>query len=97
VESGEACRAVSIRFGVSYSSVNKWVSRYRQTGSVNPSKIGGYCRPILLDEREFIRSCLEESPHMTLNELRQCLKQERGVKVSHVTVWHMLKGEKMSF
>jgi len=97
VEHGENRRSVSIRFGVSYSSVNKWVSRYRRTGSVSPSKIGGYCRPVLLDEWDFICSCLEDCPHMTLDGLRHRLEEERGIKVSHVTVWHMLRRGKMSF
>jgi len=97
VEGGECRRSVSVRFGVSCSSVNKWVSRYRQTGSVSPSRIGGYCRPVLLDEWDFICSCLEECSHITLDRLRQRLEEERGIKVSHVTVWHMLRRGKMSF
>ena len=39
---GEPIRSVAARFGVSVSSVPKWVARYRETGSVAPGKIGGY-------------------------------------------------------
>jgi len=97
VEAGDSRREVSVRFGVSCSSVNKWVSRYRQTGSFTPLKIGGYRPLVLADERDFICLCLEECPHISLYSLRQRLEDERGIKVSHVTVWHMLKREKMSF
>jgi len=97
VEAGESRGEVCIRFGVSYSSVNRWVSRFRQTGSVSPSKIGGYCRPVLINEWDFICSCMKECPHITLNGLCKRLKIERGIQVSHVTVWHMLRRGKMSF
>ena len=39
---GEPIRRVAARFGVSVSSVPKWVARYRVTGSVAPGKIGGH-------------------------------------------------------
>jgi hypothetical protein len=38
---GESCRSVASRFGVAVSSVVKWSQRYRATGSVVPSKMGG--------------------------------------------------------
>ena len=43
---GEPIRQVAARFGVSVSSVPKWVARYRATGSVAPGKVGGH-RPWL--------------------------------------------------
>jgi len=82
---------------VSYSSVNKWVTRYRQTGSLTPLQIGGYRHPVLANERDFIGLCLEECPDISLDGLRKRLEGARGLKVSHVTVWHMLKHEKISF
>jgi len=50
----------------------------------------------LLDGWDFICSCLEECSHISLNRLRQRLEEERGLKVWHVTVWHMLRRVKMS-
>ena len=47
VRSGETCRSVAKRFGVSVASVVKWSQRYRVTGSVSPDKMGGYRRPLL--------------------------------------------------
>ena len=35
---GEPIRSVAARFGVSVSSVPKWVARYRATGSVAPGR-----------------------------------------------------------
>ena len=45
---GEPIRSVAARFGVSVSSVPKWVARYRATGSVAPGQVGGH-RPWLLE------------------------------------------------
>jgi putative transposase len=42
VKAGESRHAVAARLGVRASSVIKWLARHRQTGSVAPSKIGGY-------------------------------------------------------
>ena len=38
---GEPIRRVAARFGVSVSSVPKWVARYRATGSVAPARSAG--------------------------------------------------------
>ena len=37
---GEPIRSVAARYGVSVSSVPKWVARWRATGSVAPDKVG---------------------------------------------------------
>ena len=46
VASGQTCRAVAERFGVSVASVVKWSQRFRATGSVGPSRweAGGLTR-----------------------------------------------------
>ena len=46
---GEPVRQVAARFGVSVSSVPKWVARYRATRSTAPGRIGGH-RPWLLTQ-----------------------------------------------
>ncbi len=43
VESGGlSCRRAAGQFGVGVSTAIRWVKRLRNTGSVAPSKIGGY-------------------------------------------------------
>ena len=37
---GEPIRSVAARYGVSVSSVPKWVARYRASGSVAPDRMG---------------------------------------------------------
>ena len=71
VRSGETCRSVAKRFGVSVPSVVKWSQRYRVTGSVSPDKMGGYRRPLLDPHRDFIIEQIERTPHLTLYQRRE--------------------------
>ena len=96
VEGGASCRAVAARFGVAVSSVVKWSQRYRQTGSVAPGKVGGHRRPVLKPYRDFIVERISREPHLTLHGLKDELA-ERGIAVSHNTVWQFLRREGLRF
>ncbi len=96
VVSGSSVRKVAKRFGVATSSVVKWSQRYRASGSVAPGKMGGH-RPFVLEpHRDFIMEQVQRTSHLTLSRLQDMLK-ERGVAVSHDTVWRFLKREGLSF
>ncbi|WP_157099974.1 IS630 family transposase [Rhodoplanes sp. Z2-YC6860] len=96
VRNGESCRTVASRFGVAVSSVVKWSQRYRTTGSVSPSKMGGYRKPVLDPHRAFILERIRQTPHLTLHGLKDELAA-RGVKVSHNAVWLFLRREDLRF
>lgn len=96
VGGGESCRTVAARFGVAVSSVVKWSQRYRATGSVAPSKMGGHRRPILEPHRGFILERIRQTPHLTLHGLKDELAA-RGVRVSHNAVWIFLQREGLRF
>jgi putative transposase len=74
----------------------KWSKRVRQTGSPAPAKFGGYRTCILEPHRAFILSEIKRVPHLTLHRLKGLLA-ERGVMVSHDTVWRFLRREGQSF
>lgn len=96
VGSGESCRSVATRFGVSVSSVVKWSQRHRTTGSVAPGKMGGHRRRVLEPHRDFIVCRINQTSHLTLHGLKEELAA-RGVKVSHNAVWLFLRREGLSF
>lgn len=96
VGSGESCRSVAARFGVAVSSVVKWSQRYRATGSIAPSKMGGHRRQLLEPHRDFILARINQTSHLTLHGLKDELAA-RGVKVSHNAVWLFLRREGLSF
>ena len=96
VESGETVRQVAALFGVSVSSVVKWSLRYRASGSAAPAKMGGYRRPILEKERDWVLARIEENPDITLKGLQAELAG-RGVKVSYGAVWSFVHAYGKSF
>jgi putative transposase len=96
MQSGESCRSVAVRFGVAPSSVVKWTQRVARTGSVSPAKMGGYRRLILAPHRAWLLDQLKARPHVTLAMLQERLA-ERGIEVSHDTVWRFLRGCVFSF
>ena len=95
VEAGSSCRAAAKRFGVSESAAIKLMRRYRATGSLAPDKIGGHRRPILEAERDWLMSRIADQADITVRALADELA-ERGIVVSHVSVWNLLKREKQT-
>lgn len=93
---GESSRRIADRFDIAPSTVVKWSKRMRETGSVAPAKFGGHRRCSLDAHRAFILEQVEEVPHLTLHRLKDLLA-ERGVIVSHDTVWRFLRREGRSF
>jgi|JRYL01.1.fsa_nt_gb transposase len=95
VEAGASCRSVAARFDVSESAVIKLMRRYRATGSLAPGKLGGHRRPILEAERDWLLKRVAEQPDVTVRSLADELA-ERGIVVSHVSVWNLLRREKQT-
>jgi transposase len=85
------------RFGVAVSTVVHWVRRYRTTGSVAPSKIGGYKPKTLRGEHAewLIARCREK--HFTLSQLVGELREQRGLKVDRHSVWSFVHAEGLSY
>ena len=96
VASGETCRAVSDRFGVAVSTVVKWSQRVRLTGSAAPGQMGGHKKHILAPHRDWLAERVSRESHVTLHRLRGELA-ERGITVSHDTIWRFLRLEGLRF
>jgi transposase len=97
VEAGESRRSASRRFGVSASVAIKWLQRVKATGSVKPSKMGGYRRPALAGERDWILARFAEAgSDLTVRGLAGELAA-RGVKAGPYAVWSFFKREGLTF
>ena len=71
------------------------MARYRATGSLKPGQMGGH-RPRILDsEREWVLARIAEQIDITTRVLADELA-ERGIVVSRVSVWNLLRREKQS-
>jgi len=92
---GESSRSIAERFDIAPSTVVKWSLRLRETGSSAPAKFGGFRTCSLDAHRDFILEQIKEVPHLTLHRLKDLLA-ERGIAVSHDTVWRFLRREGQS-
>ena len=81
------------RFGVAVSTANDWVARFRRSGSLAPSKIGGH-KPATLSgaHRDWLLARCR-SGDFTLRGLVAELAAERGLKVDYVSVWRFVHAE----
>ena len=92
VEAGEPAGVVAERFVVGRSSVYRWTAAARDEGRRAPKRMGGGPKPIIRDEIEAVlRRLLEENNHLTLEECRDCLAEETGVRVNPWTIGRALR------
>jgi transposase len=84
-------RDVAARFKVAPKTVQNYLRRKRETGSVEPRPHGGGPAPKLDDAgvRE-LRTVVEEKNDRTLDEIANELDRRRKVRVGRSTVWRIL-------
>jgi transposase len=82
---------VADEFGVSVAFITKLLRRHREEGTVAARPRGGN-HPPALGKRDLValRHLVREQPDATLAELRERLKERRGVEVGVWTVWRAL-------
>jgi transposase len=86
VDRGVPRREVTELFGVSRSTLKRWLGRRRQTGGVETMPIPG--RPSVKGEalRGWLPAHLRRNPGLTLAEHREAFEEETGIGVSEATV-----------
>ena len=76
VEGGASRRATAAKFEVSISFVVKLMQRWRQRGTVQADRVGGWKRSRLAAHVERVHALLAAAPDLTIAELRQRLAAE---------------------
>jgi transposase len=66
VEGGLSRNKASKRFDVAVSTVVNLMNHVKETGSIAPKKIGGYCKPKLLAHESDVRALVTATPDATL-------------------------------
>jgi transposase len=86
VDRGIPRKEVAELFGVSLSTIKRWLNRRRRTGDVNTYEIPG--RPPVKGEalRRWLPEQLKANPDLTLAEHCQAFEDESCVKVSQATM-----------
>jgi transposase len=98
IAGGMSCRRAAVRFGVSVSSAIRWWQLERERGSCAPKKLGGDRRSGRIEaEAGFILSQVAATPDITLAELAEKLRQERGLSVAIGTVGRFFERRGITF
>jgi transposase len=86
IDRGIPRKEVAYLFGVSLSTLKRWLKRRRQTGDVNTYEIPG--RPSVKGTalREWLSKQLETNPDLTLKEHREAFFDTTGIEVSEATM-----------
>lgn len=79
VEGGMSRNGAARHFGVSIASAVRWMDEYLRTGRTAPKPRGGDRRSGRIEaQADFLMTAIEETPDITLAELRDRLVDERG-------------------
>ena len=74
IERGASRRGAAAHYGVSTSSAIRWYAEFKETGRTAPFPQGGDRRSHRIDAHAaFIRSLVEETPDITLEEVQEAL------------------------
>jgi transposase len=86
IDRGIPRREVADLFGVSRSTIKRWLKRRRLTGDVNIHKIPG--RPSVKGKalRQWLPEQLKSNPDLTLKEHCEAFFDECGMEVSEATM-----------
>jgi transposase len=86
IDRGVPRKEVAELFGVSRSTIKRWIKRRRQTGGVETMKIPG--RPSVKGQalQEWLPSQLNSNPDLTLREHCEAFFDESGLEVSEATM-----------
>jgi putative transposase len=96
IEQGATLEEAAERYGVSLSSVVRFLRLDRETGSVSSAKFGGYKRHRLAAHEELVRRLVAEQPDITLAELQAKLAKEK-VRIAQSSIFRFLRHVKLTF
>lgn len=90
-ESGKTQQWIAETFDVSISTVKRYISRYRQTGQVEPT-VQKRAQPLIgAGDRAKLEQLVAQAPLATLVEYCEAWEQHSGVRVSPVTMCRVLQ------
>ena len=90
IEAGHSYEEVAELSGVSVSSVSRFLTRWRRTGTVSAGKFGGYKGYALEPYKDRILHWVTRQPDLTLAELQVRLAKEKVV-VSPTAIFRFLR------
>lgn len=96
VDDGQTHMEVAAAFRIGIATVERYLGRWRRTGSLKPDKFGGHQRHKLADHEATVRALVEAEPDRTLKELCDELAS-RGIRVSKSALDRFLKAVGLTY
>src|SRR5260370_10618638 len=96
VEGGSTIPEAAGQWGVSISSVVRFLKLHRETGSVESAKFGGYKDFALAAYEDLVRQLVAEQPDITLAELEDRLRKKK-ITVGKSSISRFLHHLKLPF
>lgn len=97
-ENGMSRRQAAARFGVSVATAVRWLSEWRRDGRDCARPLGGDRHSHRIERHaEFLLAEVARQDDITLAELQQKLRDERGVHVAISTIWRFFDRRRMTF
>lgn len=97
VEGPMSRRSAARRFGVSASSVVKWLQGYEREERIHPRGTGGHRPSKTKPERDWLLAVISAEPDITLSALSAKFLAERGVKADIGMLSRFFQSEGISF
>ena len=95
-EDGDSARGAGRRYGVSESAAVKWVSRFKQDGSISAHKTGRPRGLKVMAYRDFLVALMKDRDN-TLDELQSALLEQHGMYASRALLWRFVHDEGLSY
>lgn len=97
VAGGVSRHEAARRFSIGVSSAIRWMQQWQQDGHVRPGSPRGTKRSPLHAHRDWLLTVVKTAPDLTLAEVQERLRKQRGLKVSLAAIWRFFDREKLSF
>lgn len=94
---GHSTVEVAERYGVSPRSVDRYWSRYQDSGSYSSYKKGNRGVSVLDAHKAQLLGWIKDEPSLTLEQLRERLAKRLGVKISVPGLWYRLEAYGLSY
>ena len=98
IEGGQSRTAAARRFGVNLASAVRWMQTYRRTGRTQAKPRSGDRRSHRIEaQADLLLSAIEQTPDLTLAELRARLLTERGESFALSTIHAFYRRHRITF
>ena len=98
VDEGISRNEAAKRFGVGIASAVRWVARFKATGEVLPSPMGGDRRSRRIEvHRDYLLGLIRRQPDLTLLEIRDRLIANCGERFSTSVIWRFFDRHGITF